>query len=289
MYSCDTTHTRVAHYRQQVWHDSCTAVTRLILEWHIIVSKCDMTQALARVDSCPHVTWLTLKCDVTHHTHVWRDSYFSVSWRMPVCDVTHTEVWRDSSLIVLIPKCDIPHHTQVWHDSHPSMTCLILKWSVTWPRYTTPRQVSRANASLTLAHRTHHELIPHRMSHELYLVPRSYVWHDLIIHTCDINCTVARYCTHHRTSHELVARRVANCAYVWVRTLNTYMATRRRENASERSPASCMRIRMRHELIDLCMHQDTNRTRTHRSIYGNAQVETCSCDIHKQPHKTHRS
>ena len=43
------------------------------------------------------VPWLIHVCDMTH-THVWHDSFISVTWLIHMCDMTHSSIvtWRQS-------------------------------------------------------------------------------------------------------------------------------------------------------------------------------------------------
>ena len=84
-----------------VWHDSSIYVTCL-------VHMCD---------SFICVTWRIRMCGMTH-SYVWRDSFMYVTWLIHMCNVTHPHVWRDSSIhgTWLIYTCDTTH-SYAWRDS----------------------------------------------------------------------------------------------------------------------------------------------------------------------------
>jgi len=144
---CQVTHSHVSHTEGQrffssahiprlhTWHDKFTRVT-----WH--VHTCDMT--------CSHLWHDTstrdlFKCVIwLIHTYaplraedvLFKYSYYlfvCVTWRIRMCDMTHSYVWRDSFICVtwLIHMCDMTH-SYVWHDSFTCMTLIVWYSSFKW-------------------------------------------------------------------------------------------------------------------------------------------------------------
>jgi len=141
---CDMTHS-------YVWHDSFICVIRPIHVCDVTRAVCGVprlsTRMLTVVDPFTYVTWLIRMCDMTH-SYVWHNSFIciirpihvcdvtravcgvpktidndvafidksfgfdtAVSEAVKVCDMTRSNVWRDSFVraIWLIHMCDMTH------------------------------------------------------------------------------------------------------------------------------------------------------------------------------------
>jgi len=107
-----------------VWRDSMTGMTWFMsYVWHDSVSGVSLKLALFFIGVF----------DLWHDSsHLCRDAFIRVSWRIHMCDVTHLCVWRDSSsgtfevgsllyrlflcVTWLIDMCDMTP-SYVWRDS----------------------------------------------------------------------------------------------------------------------------------------------------------------------------
>ena len=116
--------------RWYVWHDSFIHVAWHIHTWLIhtvdIFHTCEMTHWTVWHDSVMYLIWLIELYDMTQwciwydshrrlngvmkstfyvavyffcgmtHSHVWRDLFLCVTWRIHMCDMTYSHVWHDT-------------------------------------------------------------------------------------------------------------------------------------------------------------------------------------------------
>jgi len=201
IHMCDITHTYVWHdsficvtwlihmcdvTRSYVWHDSCTrhvtcmsvqlcsnddqvcvSQVEILVEFEFVPRNVSFARDLVTEQHAKRkkeITWLIHVCDISH-SDVWRDSFIyviiCVTWLIHTCDMTHSYVWHDSFICVtwLIHMCDMTH-SYMWHDS---LVCVT--WLVTWR---IPVSVQRCNEDKECVTWLMHMC---DMAH-------SYVWHD---------------------------------------------------------------------------------------------------------------
>jgi len=114
------------------------------------------------------VTWRIHMCSMTR-SHVWRDSFVCVTWLIHRCDMTHSCVPHDSCMCVTRTWAQ-PTITHVWHDSFICVTWLIHVCDMT-DSYVRHDSFTSATRLIHMCNITH-----------------AYVWHD-----CEHNCVLDIY------------------------------------------------------------------------------------------------
>jgi len=115
---------------QQTYHEKVEETPPVCDEVppRVLMFVCAMTHPLVWHASSTCVTWLIHLCDMTL-SNVSRDSLMRVTWdRRP-----HAHVWHDLFTCVAWLICDLTH-SYVWHDSFICVPWLSHTWDVLDPR-----------------------------------------------------------------------------------------------------------------------------------------------------------